>query len=248
MKSMAKNISNENFINIQGWMINELNLKGNELIIYACIYGFSQAENQKFTGSLTYLSEWTNSTKRSVINVLKSLCEKGFIIKNEVYKNEVRVCEYYAKKFTPSEKNSPGGGEKSSLGGSEKSSPPSEKSSPGGGEKSSPNNIDIDNIKDNIYIIVNYLNLKADKSFKRSTPETQKHISARLKEGFTVEDFKIVIDKKVNEWKGTDFEKFLRPQTLFGTKFESYLNQTSQIKNKSTNSFLELAKEMGVEL
>ena len=50
-------------------------------------------------------------------------------------------------------------------------------------------------------------------------------INARLKEGFTVEDFKTVIDKKVDEWKGTELEQYLRPDTLFGTKFESYLNQ-----------------------
>jgi uncharacterized phage protein (TIGR02220 family) len=53
-------------------------------------------------------------------------------------------------------------------------------------------------------------------------------ISARLNEGFTVQDFKTVIDNKVSSWFGNkDMEKFLRPETLFGTKFEGYLNEKS---------------------
>ena len=48
---------------------------------------------------------------------------------------------------------------------------------------------------------------------------------ARLNEGYSLDDFKQVIEKKVNEWKGTEMEKYLRPETLFGTKFENYLNQ-----------------------
>ena len=59
-------IKNENFIVIQGFMINELDLKGNELIIYAIIYGFSQDGENKYTGSLNYLANWTNSTKQGV--------------------------------------------------------------------------------------------------------------------------------------------------------------------------------------
>ena len=60
--------------------------------------------------------------------------------------------------------------------------------------------------------------------FKASSKATQQHINARLDEGFDVEDFKIVIDKKCAEWLGTDFAQYLRPVTLFGTKFEAYLN------------------------
>lgn len=74
--------------------------------------------------------------------------------------------------------------------------------------------------------IVNYLNEKAGTGYRAGTEDTRKHIRARLSEGFTVEDFKTVIDKKVKEWKGTEMEKYLRPMTLFSTKFESYLNAT----------------------
>ena len=96
---MKNKITNENYIVIQGWMVNELNLKGNELIIYAIIYGFSQLENQKFTGSLQYLADWTNSTKQGVINSLKSLIEKNLIIKEEKIINSVKFCEYHTTKL-----------------------------------------------------------------------------------------------------------------------------------------------------
>jgi len=72
--------------------------------------------------------------------------------------------------------------------------------------------------------IVQYLNEKSGKEFKASTKATRQHIAARMKEGFSLSDFQTVIDFKVDEW-GTDAKmmEFIRPQTLFGTKFESYL-------------------------
>ena len=73
--------------------------------------------------------------------------------------------------------------------------------------------------------IVQYLNDKCGTRYRYQTKGTQEHINARLKEGYTVDDFKTVIDKKFEEWNGTDMEKFLRPETLFAGKFESYLNQ-----------------------
>ena len=72
--------------------------------------------------------------------------------------------------------------------------------------------------------IVDYLNQKAGTKYRANSESNKKHIKARLKEGFPVDDFKTVIDKKCSEWIGTQFEKFLRPETLFGSKFESYLN------------------------
>lgn len=78
--------------------------------------------------------------------------------------------------------------------------------------------------------IVNYLNEKAKTSYKKTTESTKRHILARLHDGFTLDNIKSVIDKKVKEWKDTEFEKYIRPETLFGTKFESYLN--SKINNK----------------
>ena len=90
-------VKNENYISIQGWMVNELNLKGNELLVYAIIYGFSQEENQKFAGSIQYLANWIGSSKQTVFNCLKSLIEKGLIEKKETFINGVKFCEYQSK-------------------------------------------------------------------------------------------------------------------------------------------------------
>ena len=73
--------------------------------------------------------------------------------------------------------------------------------------------------------IISYLNSKLGTRYQATAEYINKHIRARLAEGFTVEDFKTVIDKKHNEWSGTEMAKFLRPETLFGTKFMTYLNQ-----------------------
>ena len=75
--------------------------------------------------------------------------------------------------------------------------------------------------------IIEHLNQKSGKNYRYSSKATQKHIKARIKEGFTLEDFKRVIDWKVSKWIGTDMEQYLRPETLFGTKFESYLNEAA---------------------
>lgn len=80
-----------------------------------------------------------------------------------------------------------------------------------------------------IKTIVEYLNIKTNSSYKHTAAATSKHIEARLNEKFTVDDFRAVIDVKCGEWMGNkDMEQYLRPQTLFGTKFESYLQQTKR--------------------
>jgi uncharacterized phage protein (TIGR02220 family)/predicted phage replisome organizer len=81
--------------------------------------------------------------------------------------------------------------------------------------------------------IVDYLNQKAGTNYKASTKKTKTCIHARLEEGFTQDDFITVIDKKCAEWLGTEFEQYLRPETLFGTKFESYLNANVKPKTKT---------------
>ena len=74
--------------------------------------------------------------------------------------------------------------------------------------------------------IVEYLNKKAGKRYKVGIKKTDSLINARINEGFTVDDFKLVIDAKINDWGDDDnMSKFLRPETLFGTKFEGYVNE-----------------------
>ena len=72
--------------------------------------------------------------------------------------------------------------------------------------------------------VVDYLNEKAGTHYRAGVAKTQSLIKARANEGFTEADFRTVIDKKCSDWIGTEYEQYLRPQTLFGTKFESYLN------------------------
>ena len=75
--------------------------------------------------------------------------------------------------------------------------------------------------------IVSYLNERAGTHYRNTSDKTQAVIRARLNDGFSLSDFKTVIDKKCDDWIGTEYEKYLRPETLFGTKFESYLNGKS---------------------
>lgn len=92
---------------------------------------------------------------------------------------------------------------------------------------------DIDKEKEEdkeIYIkVIQHLNEKTGTRYKPSSSKTKTCIHARLAEGFTLDDFYTVIDKKCAEWIGTDWEKFLRPETLFGTKFEGYLNSKGKV-------------------
>ncbi|WP_411501413.1 conserved phage C-terminal domain-containing protein [Bacillus thuringiensis] len=74
--------------------------------------------------------------------------------------------------------------------------------------------------------IVSYLNEKTRKSYKHKTAKTRTLIKARFNDGFTLDDFKRVIDIKSSQWlKDSHMSQYLRPETLFGTKFEGYLNE-----------------------
>ena len=84
--------------------------------------------------------------------------------------------------------------------------------------------------------IISYLNLKAKKNFRVNTASHQKFIKARLKEGYVLEDFKKVVDIMVAKWKGTEYEQYLQPQTLFGNKMDNYLNQSMPRKAQSFQS------------
>lgn len=90
----------ESFITLQSFMVDDLKLKGNELIIYAIIYGFSQDNSSKYTGTLSYLQKWTNSTKQGVLKSLNNLLEKELIVKHTT---EMVNRVYYSTKFNGKE-------------------------------------------------------------------------------------------------------------------------------------------------
>ena len=228
-------VTDKNYIVIQSFMVSELGLKGNELLIYAIIFGFSQTTGQAFHGSLTYLESWTNSTRPTVILSLKSLVEKGLIEKEEQTINGVKYCSYRAKNST------------------DKAEEVVKKFNEGSKEIL-PNNIlynIVDNIVDNNIVenaekydmktiteIVDYLNEKAHKNYRSNNKATMRHINARLKEGRTLSDFKQVIDNRCATWLGTDMEQYLRPETLFGSKFEGYLNASAPKRRGSDGRLL----------
>lgn len=107
-------------------------------------------------------------------------------------------------------------------------------------------NIDKDNMSGKPSIpyseIINYLNKQAGKSFRSSTQSSKKLIKARWNEGYRLEDFKKVIDNKIVDWMGKTFddgspaENYLQPSTLFGNKFETYLNQVPKKNKQSSES------------
>ena len=94
--------------------------------------------------------------------------------------------------------------------------------------------------------IVSHLNSVTGSSYRSTTSKTRKLIAARLAEGFTVDDFKTVITKKAEEWTGTDMAQYLRPETLFGTKFEGYLNQPERNNSRSNLSRAEQERREGI--
>ena len=83
------------YIHLTGWMVEKLKLKGNELIVFALIYGFSQEDDHDFHGSAQYIADWISSSKRTVFKILKSLVDKGLIKRRERYENGVKHVEYY---------------------------------------------------------------------------------------------------------------------------------------------------------
>lgn len=139
-------IADDNYFVVNGWMINKLNLSGTELMTFAIIYGFCQHDNMQgeFRGSLQYLADFTGSTKATIIKVLKSLGQKGYINKSEYYRNNVKFCTY--KINTTVVNNYIGGIE----------------NIPGGGIEIIPNNIYINNNNINKSINNNIMSANAD--------------------------------------------------------------------------------------
>lgn len=98
----------------------------------------------------------------------------------------------------------------------------------------------VTNVPSSIYQeIIDYLNKKANTNYRSTSKSTQTLIKARLKEKFTLEDFQTVIDKKSSQWiNDIKMNVYLRPKTLFGTNFESYLNEkggTNNATNRASN-------------
>jgi hypothetical protein len=131
---MKKDIS-KNYITIQGWMVQDLQLKGNELLSYALIFGFCQDKDTEFTGSINYLCNWLNCSKPTVLKAINGLIKKGLIIKKQELKNNVKFNHFtidfsaISQNFTSSKetllvvKNRNKGSKETLLGGSKETLP-----------------------------------------------------------------------------------------------------------------------------
>lgn len=111
--------------------------------------------------------------------------------------------------------------------------------SPKGGVISSINTKREESFADERREIIDYLNAATGKHFSPKSSAVMRHLVARLREGYSVADCKRVIDVKTSEWKNREMEVYLRPETLFGSKFDGYLNQRTkkEIYNESIKQF-----------
>lgn len=85
-----------NYLVIESWMVNELKLKGNSLLLYALIYGFSQTEKQVCTCGIDYMQAWTNSSKQGVLNALNQLIQAGLVERVYDVDSDGRIAAYRA--------------------------------------------------------------------------------------------------------------------------------------------------------
>lgn len=197
------------------------NLKANSKLLYGEITALCNEKGYCWASN-SYFAELYGVSKKSISLWIKELIERNYISSKLIYKegsNEIKdrylqIVPYpmEEKVYTPME------------------------------EKVIDNNTYINNTFNNTFNknimsckqddaipyseIIDYLNLRTGSSYRHTTKKTKDLIKARFNEKFTLDDFKTVIDKKTIEWiNKPDMVGFLRPETLFGTKFESYLNQ-----------------------
>ena len=205
------------------------------------------------------LAKLTNTSPDTVAVAMKTFLDIGLVSQlesGEIYLNQIeemvgsetdvakRVRKHRAKKAL-------GGGEKKELlqGNTDETKSNTEKEK----EKEKELEIDKDTMSssdehDRIpYLeIVEYLNEKTNSQYRPTSKKTQALIKARYNDGFNIDDFKIVIDNKTMEWyNDVKMSKFLRPETLFGTKFESYLNQKVVNNRTEYNANADIDEELG---
>ena len=207
-------INNNDFILIQGFMINDLDLKGSELIIYAAIYGFSKDGKQRFHGSRHYLGKWANIAVSNVQNNLNSLVEKGLIIKHEVYKDNVKYCEYSANLDRPKigqgvTQNKSGVDLKQDWG------------RPKIGHNNIEDNID-NNIDNNIYS--DFEKVIKQKYLGKKTKATRDKVVPKLLKKYSVEELTRCLDRYAKECKGKDKKYILMESTFWNGRYIDYLD------------------------
>lgn len=200
-------------------------LKANEKLLYGEITALANKTGECWASN-QYFAKLYNVTPQAVSKWISNLRKKGFIQTRYVYKGEdEKEIEKRIITIFPEVLTNDLGVSTNDLGGYK--------------QKVKDNNTSMNNKIDIYSRVVNELNAICGTNYKSTTGKTKRLIDARLNEGFTEDDFHIVIAKKASTWKGTEMEKYLRPETLFGTKFEGYLNE----KISSKNPFLDMLNE-----
>jgi hypothetical protein len=208
-------------------MVNNLHLKGNELLVYAIIYGFSQDGESEFTGSLQYLADWCGTSKQTIISTLQSLCEKQLLLKNVEYKNNIRFCTYKSCMVL---KNLEQGSQNSLMGYS--------KNFNGGSQNSLPNNIN-DNIDNTI---TNKIDNEKPKKHKNGTYQNVLLSDSELKKLYETlgpDKAKAVIDNfsELKEMKGYKYKSDYLALKKWGIEaYEKKNKRTSTIQRKNVKS------------
>ena len=152
-------IKDETYFQVSGWMVNRLGLKGTALNVYAIIYGFSQDGESWFSGSLRYLMDFTNASRRTIISTLKDLTEKGYLVKREHLEDGVKFCAYRAVRTPFGSVQKLHQGCKKCTGGGAKNVKEGVQELHGGDAETAPNNL-VDNISNNIDINNNAQNVR----------------------------------------------------------------------------------------
>ncbi|MCU9808342.1 conserved phage C-terminal domain-containing protein [Paraclostridium sp. AKS46] len=171
-----------------------------------------------------YFANFFKLSKNRCSEIIKSLEKKGFIKISYIYKENSKAIDKRVIKLF----------EKTNRG-TRDSDRGTRETEEGYSEKCEDNNTYLNNtINNTIYsLVIDKLNILANKSYKSSSKKTQQLIKARVNEGYALEDFYKVIENKVCTWKDDPkMDQYLRPATLFGTKFESYLNEKLKNPNK----------------
>ena len=192
-------------------------------LLYGEISALSNKEGYCWATN-AHFAELFKVSKKSISRNIQELVDRGYIISKILYEDKVvterrlYINSYYGEILTPMDKTV---------------HTPMDKTVHTPMDKTVQcNNTSINNTSINIYSrVIDYLNKKADTRYRSTTKKNKDLIKARINEGFTEDDFIKVIDNKVKEWVNTDMQKYLRPETLFGTKFEGYLNQKEVVSN-----------------
>ena len=205
---MGMRVESRAHVVLEKWMVSELKLHGNKLITYAIIYGCSLAGNQEFTASINYFCEWMDLDRKQVLSILKELEAAKLILRRSKVVDGITYNSYRAQIPIPEE---------------DKPQADIEDVMP---EPVTPEDENIPYKE-----IIAYLNRRYGSSYESTTKGTRKHIRARWMDGFRLDDFYVVIEGRIKAWRyDKEMKDYIRPQTLFGTKFESYLQAAKREK------------------